>query len=298
MLKVNTPKQALKGLMLTLENIPLPEHMQSEPACHYNVVCDGCNKGPLVGSRYKCAVCKNFDFCQECEAEKHHDHPFLKMDNPGTIIKSILTMIDEHMPNAEADIERDISTPKVNNPCAMDVANLMKAIFSPQCTRPAEEKKEENDQPCPLKGLFEAMTINKNHCKKVKKVELPKVELVDAPTDAMLGAPGQILFTEAVFENTSDVPMKAGTVFKSRFSDKAKNALKEVDITLDFDVAPKAVFNLSVPMEIKDEAQLTCKTGDAHLDAKFMFQGPNKEYFGDNIVFKVEVLKQEQIGYV
>lgn len=32
--------------------------------------------------RYKCAVCHDFDFCEECEATKSHPHCFIKIKKP------------------------------------------------------------------------------------------------------------------------------------------------------------------------------------------------------------------------
>lgn len=41
-----------------------------EKPIHKLVICDGCEVFPLVGIRYKCAVCEDFDYCETCE-EKH-----------------------------------------------------------------------------------------------------------------------------------------------------------------------------------------------------------------------------------
>eukprot|EP00742_Colponemidia_sp_Colp-10_P000850 GILJ01000923.1.p1 GENE.GILJ01000923.1~~GILJ01000923.1.p1 ORF type:complete len:671 (-),score=100.90 GILJ01000923.1:153-2165(-) len=48
---------------------------------HNNVTCDGCGMLPIVGIRYKCAVCADYDLCEECEEKQVHDslHPFLKL---------------------------------------------------------------------------------------------------------------------------------------------------------------------------------------------------------------------------
>jgi len=40
---------------------------------HWNVSCDGCNQAPLIGDRYKCESCKDFDFCSKCYKEGKHD---------------------------------------------------------------------------------------------------------------------------------------------------------------------------------------------------------------------------------
>ncbi len=51
---------------------------------HYGVRCDQCQKYPIVGVRYKCAVCPNFDFCEECEKKfsDKHNHAFYKIYEP------------------------------------------------------------------------------------------------------------------------------------------------------------------------------------------------------------------------
>ena len=38
------------------------------------VTCDGCRTSPLIGQRYYCATCKNYDLCSDCE-KKGHEHP-------------------------------------------------------------------------------------------------------------------------------------------------------------------------------------------------------------------------------
>jgi len=46
---------------------------------HKNVKCDGCSLKPIVGIRYKCSVCPEFNYCEICEATKEHAHTFLKV---------------------------------------------------------------------------------------------------------------------------------------------------------------------------------------------------------------------------
>lgn len=55
-----------------------------EENVHTRVICDGCGMKPIVGVRYKCTVCKNFDYCENCEKTKGeaHQHPFLKIRKP------------------------------------------------------------------------------------------------------------------------------------------------------------------------------------------------------------------------
>ena len=50
---------------------------------HSGIKCKGCGMNPIKGSRFKCSICDDFDYCEACEeklAEKH-GHPFLKIYN-------------------------------------------------------------------------------------------------------------------------------------------------------------------------------------------------------------------------
>merc|ERR1711976_981446 len=53
---------------------------------HYGVTCDGCDKKPITGNRYKCVVCDDYDLCETCEtAGKHPGHNKMKIIEPGYI---------------------------------------------------------------------------------------------------------------------------------------------------------------------------------------------------------------------
>jgi len=63
-----------------------PNNNNNAPSnVHEGVTCDGCN-GPVVGMRYKCSVCYDFDLCEACEAKGAavHDvsHPLIKIATP------------------------------------------------------------------------------------------------------------------------------------------------------------------------------------------------------------------------
>jgi hypothetical protein len=62
---------------------PKPQQTESE-AVHGRVSCDGCGVFPVVGIRYKCYVCPDFDFCEKCEATQEHPHPFIKLRKSET----------------------------------------------------------------------------------------------------------------------------------------------------------------------------------------------------------------------
>lgn len=44
---------------------------------HENIRCDKCKKFPIVGKRYKCLVCLDYDHCETCEIEFPHEHDML-----------------------------------------------------------------------------------------------------------------------------------------------------------------------------------------------------------------------------
>jgi len=68
-----------------------PPPFQEESRCrrgggraglHRHVVCDGC-QGPVVGVRYKCEVCPDYDLCEGCKTKGiHSEHSFKAIDKP------------------------------------------------------------------------------------------------------------------------------------------------------------------------------------------------------------------------
>ena len=56
----------------------------SNKIMHFGVKCDGCGAFPIVGCRFKCAICPDFDYCEKCEEKlsEKHNHPFLKIYEP------------------------------------------------------------------------------------------------------------------------------------------------------------------------------------------------------------------------
>ncbi len=54
---------------------------------HPSVQCDGCGMHPLVGPRFKCAVCKDFDLCETCfngGVHAQEGHPCHRIERPGS----------------------------------------------------------------------------------------------------------------------------------------------------------------------------------------------------------------------
>jgi len=52
-------------------------------AVHLGVICDGCD-GPVIGPRYKCLTCPDYDLCGSCEARGLHvQHKMIRLDAPS-----------------------------------------------------------------------------------------------------------------------------------------------------------------------------------------------------------------------
>lgn len=61
---------------------PENKNPKSREQVHRRVCCDGCGMKPIIGNRYKCTVCPNFDFCQNCKENRNHDHSFNLIERP------------------------------------------------------------------------------------------------------------------------------------------------------------------------------------------------------------------------
>ncbi len=56
----------------------------SASSVHEGVWCDVCRVSPIVGRRYQCVVCHNYDLCDSCVANGMHpaEHPLLLIRIP------------------------------------------------------------------------------------------------------------------------------------------------------------------------------------------------------------------------
>ena len=51
---------------------------------HMGVKCNRCGSNPIIGWRFKCSICENYNLCEKCEENSgyEHGHPLIKIYNP------------------------------------------------------------------------------------------------------------------------------------------------------------------------------------------------------------------------
>ncbi|XP_054929802.1 E3 ubiquitin-protein ligase HERC2 isoform X6 [Dermacentor andersoni] len=64
----------------------LVSEMERVSIIHENIVCDGCETCPIVGTRFKCRFCRNYNFCERCfKTNQVHKHPFNEISRVGAL---------------------------------------------------------------------------------------------------------------------------------------------------------------------------------------------------------------------
>eukprot|EP00048_Salpingoeca_helianthica_P024042 m.29293 g.29293 ORF g.29293 m.29293 type:complete len:647 (-) comp9149_c0_seq2:34-1974(-) len=114
---------------------PAPAAAAASGVVHPRVVCDGCNSR-IVGVRYKCMFCPDFDLCSACEDQDLHrpDHLFVKIRRP--LAESLQTSVYWN----EELVGGTVPTPP---PAARDVSPAPAAAAAAAATR--DETREESD---------------------------------------------------------------------------------------------------------------------------------------------------------
>ncbi|CAG5129601.1 unnamed protein product, partial [Candidula unifasciata] len=59
--------------------------MELVPSTHPQILCSNCYMNPIVGARFRCQTCDNFDLCESCfRICRSHKHPFNRIQEPGS----------------------------------------------------------------------------------------------------------------------------------------------------------------------------------------------------------------------
>ena len=55
------------------------------PNAHHGIICDVCQCAPIVGTRFKCFQCPDFDLCANCEPNHHREHLMIRIPEPKNL---------------------------------------------------------------------------------------------------------------------------------------------------------------------------------------------------------------------
>eukprot|EP01084_Bolivina_argentea_P205057 350332_1 len=71
--QMNNGKCSFKDIVIDIQYPPVTDDGK---VIHFGVECDLCGEYPIIGDRYKCSICEDWDCCPKCEPK--HDHPLIK----------------------------------------------------------------------------------------------------------------------------------------------------------------------------------------------------------------------------
>ncbi len=173
------------------------EEKKEEKIVHEHIICDGCNMSGIVGHRFKCAVCADFDLCAECEDKGEHPHPFLKIRTPKQAPYKIIAIVNDEENSFEVNGSK-VPIPGLNQiiDAGLGFANQfmngpgprhfgrgpwgrcrgMKKWKKEETAEKTEEKVEKTEELIPEPKVEEVKP--KIEEPKVKEAEVPKAEVI------------------------------------------------------------------------------------------------------------------------
>merc|ERR1712087_232366 len=118
-------------------DIEYPAKTDTGKVIHFGVECDLCGMYPIIGDRYKCSICEDWDCCSACEPQ--HDHPLIKFKKSikkyGNAFKGLAEMMQKLSVQPEAKPE-----PKVQEQVP-EVSDEKKDVLE-EVAAPQEEREE------------------------------------------------------------------------------------------------------------------------------------------------------------
>lgn len=190
---------------------------------HSTVICDGCEATPIMGVRYKCSVCKNFDFCSMCEERRCHEHPFLKIYKADQVPKAMFTVIDEQMPNAKPDIEQNMNE---EQQFPTFFRNMMSHMMN------GMQRGGRGGRGGCGRGRWGGHGHHHDHPHGQWREK--KAQIVSVPKEALIGKPGDIIIAEIEVQNGMEWHWKEGATLQSVYNNSTAEFLDEVAIPVDF----------------------------------------------------------------
>ena len=185
-----------------------------------------------MGLRYKCAICKDYDLCETCEAKQFHNHSFLKIRDPSMAPVAIMCVVNETVA-CEADYDLD------------------------------EEKNAKHLIKEHVNQFFKGIN-------KPKQRNFEKGFIVSKPSEIQLGYSGETVFAKVKIQNLFKKAYKKGSHLVSVFDESLVPYIWEVKLPLD-QVQPHQEFEVNIPLHFIGNASEPDESGPmpAPLVAKF-----------------------------
>jgi len=234
--KIETQVDKLVDMLNVMLQRPVnePQVIERIKFAHPNIRCDGC-QGPVLGIRYKCGHCFDYDLCENCEqrfsqGENLHNisHIFLKILRPVELnyhdVKPLLHSFPIMPPLASVPNDLKIST---GTP-----VDKKKVTTSPSPSPPLPAPKplpqpSENSNSLPGDSI-KAMFIN--------DLNYP---------DASHLPPGHKFFKSWLVKNVGTQPWPIGCALFRRYSDQLSNV---ASLSIRLSPNPNESITLEVPM--------------------------------------------------
>ncbi len=71
--KIKSKKQELTAFICQKSQI------SSIKTTHEDISCSNCNASPIIGKRFNCLVCDEYNLCENCESKNEHTHPMIRI---------------------------------------------------------------------------------------------------------------------------------------------------------------------------------------------------------------------------
>lgn len=236
---------------------------------------------PIVGVRYKCSVCKNFDFCQMCEERRNHEHAFLKIYRPDQAPKAMFTVVDEKMQNARPDIEQNVEDDQM-------LPNFFKNLVQGFAQHHGHCRGRGGWRG---RGGFGGHGNHGDHWAQKQMWRAEKAKLVSSsfnPGEPLKLKPGEVSMITVEVKNGSNCAWNRGETLQSNYSPQVAMLLEEVIIPMDFEVNQNQTFKFTFPVTVRQSAV----ADEAVHTASFNFFGRKGRQFGDSITLKFQVVNE------
>lgn len=129
-------------------NLPNDEEGKFEVHTHSSYTCDGCETKPIMGNRYRCQVCSDFDFCSKCHQTIDHEHTFTKIKSEKQADNSCKKESTETKPEGHCHWKRGHGKGKGRHGGHHGAKPWMKLLENfMNCEAPSEEVKEQRQWP-------------------------------------------------------------------------------------------------------------------------------------------------------